>query len=400
MPPYVMQSMSHLMNTYARLPVSFTHGNGVWLWDSNGKRYLDALSGIAVNTLGHAHPSLTANLAKQANKLIHVSNLYQVSEQEIAAEKLCTLARMQQAFFCNSGCEANEAAIKLARLYGHQQNIDNPAIIVMEKAFHGRTLATLSATGNRKVQAGFEPLVKGFVRVPYNDLDAVQQVAEHNHDVIAVLVEPIQGEGGIRTLDIHYLENLRKICDQHNWLLMLDEVQCGIGRTGKWFAHQHTDILPDVMTLAKGIGSGIPVGVCLAAGKAANIFKPGNHGSTFGGNPLACVAVQTTLTVMEQDQLIQNAATVGEFLLRNLRSRLASVAGVVEIRGQGLMIGIELNRNCLELVRHALDEGLLINVTDEKVIRLLPAIIFTPDEAQQLLDKLCPLIINFLAQGS
>lgn len=400
MPPYVMQSMSHLMNTYARLPVSFTHGNGVWLWDSNGKRYLDALSGIAVNTLGHAHPSLTANLAKQANKLIHVSNLYQVSEQEIAAEKLCTLARMQQAFFCNSGCEANEAAIKLARLYGHQQHIDNPAIIVMEKAFHGRTLATLSATGNRKVQAGFEPLVKGFVRVPYNDLDAVQQVAEHNHDVIAVLVEPIQGEGGIRTLDIHYLENLRKICDQYNWLLMLDEVQCGIGRTGKWFAHQHTGILPDVMTLAKGIGSGIPVGVCLAAGKAANIFKPGNHGSTFGGNPLACVAVQTTLTVMEQDQLIQNAAMVGEFLLQNLRSRLASVAGVVEIRGQGLMIGIELNRNCLELVRHALDEGLLINVTDEKVIRLLPAIIFTPDEAQQLLDKLCPLIINFLAQGS
>ena len=400
MPPYVMQSMSHLMNTYARLPVSFTHGNGVWLWDSNGKRYLDALSGIAVNTLGHAHPGLTANLAKQANKLIHVSNLYQVSEQEIAAEKLCTLARMQQAFFCNSGCEANEAAIKLARLYGHQQNIDNPAIIVMEKAFHGRTLATLSATGNRKVQAGFEPLVKGFVRVPYNDLNAVQQVAEHNHDVIAVLVEPIQGEGGIRTLDIHYLENLRKICDQYNWLLMLDEVQCGIGRTGKWFAHQHTGILPDVMTLAKGIGSGIPVGVCLAAGKAANIFKPGNHGSTFGGNPLACVAVQTTLTVMEQDQLIQNAATVGEFLLQNLRSRLASVAGVVEIRGQGLMIGIELNRNCLELVRHALDEGLLINVTDEKVIRLLPAIIFTPDEAQQLLDKLCPLIINFLAQGS
>lgn len=400
MPPYVMQSMSHLMNTYARLPVSFTHGNGVWLWDSNGKRYLDALSGIAVNTLGHAHPSLTANLAKQANKLIHVSNLYQVSEQEIAAEKLCTLARMQQAFFCNSGCEANEAAIKLARLYGHQQNIDNPAIIVMEKAFHGRTLATLSATGNRKVQAGFEPLVKGFVRVPYNDLDAVQQVAEHNHDVIAVLVEPIQGEGGIRTLDIHYLENLRKICDQYNWLLMLDEVQCGIGRTGKWFAHQHTGILPDVMTLAKGIGSGIPVGVCLAAGKAANIFKPGNHGSTFGGNPLACVAVQTTLAVMEQDQLIQNAATVGEFLLQNLRSRLASVAGVVEIRGQGLMIGIELNRNCLELVRHALDEGLLINVTDEKVIRLLPAIIFTSDEAQQLLDKLCPLIINFLAQGS
>lgn len=400
MPPYVFLPMSHLMNTYTRLPVTFTHGEGVWLWDSNGNRYLDALSGIAVNTLGHAHPRFTAKLTEQTNKLIHVSNLYQVREQEIAAEKLCALANMREAFFCNSGCEANEAAIKLARLHGHQQGIDNPSIIVMEKAFHGRTLATLSATGNRKVQAGFEPLVKGFVRVPYNDLEAVQQVAEHNHEVIAVLVEPIQGEGGIRTLDIHYLEELRKICDQHNWLLILDEVQCGIGRTGKWFAHQHTGILPDVMTLAKGIGSGIPVGVCLAAGKAAGTFKPGNHGSTFGGNPLACVAVQTTLTIMEQDQLVANAAMVGEFLLQNLRMSLASANGVVGIRGQGLMIGIELNRPCGELVKQALLKGLLINVTDEKVIRLLPAIVFTHDEAQQLLDKLCPLITNFLAQGA
>lgn len=400
MPPYVILPMSHLMNTYTRLPITFTHGEGIWLWDSNGKRYLDALSGIAVNTLGHAHPRFTAALAEQAKKLIHVSNLYQVREQEMAAQKLCGLANMQEAFFCNSGCEANEAAIKLARLHGHQQGIDTPAIIVMEKAFHGRTLATLSATGNRKVQAGFEPLVKGFVRVPYDDLNAVHQVAEHNHDVIAVLVEPIQGEGGVRTLDIHYLEKLRKICDQYNWLLMLDEVQCGIGRTGKWFAHQHTGILPDVMTLAKGIGSGMPVGVCLAAGKAVGTFKPGNHGSTFGGNPLACTAVQTTLTIMEQDRLVANAATVGEFLQKNLHARLATIAGIVEIRGQGLMIGIELNRPCGELVQQALAEGLLINVTDDRVIRILPAIVLTSAEAQQLLDKLCPLITNFLAQGA
>lgn len=388
------------MNTYNRLPVAFTHGKGVWLWDSNGENYLDALSGIAVNTLGHAHPRFTAALQEQISKMIHVSNVYQISEQEAVAEKLCALANMQEVFLCNSGCEANEAAIKLARLYGHQQGIDNPAIIVMEKAFHGRTLATLSATGNRKVQAGFEPLVKGFVRVPYDDLDAINQVAEHNPNVVAVLIEPIQGEGGIRTLDIHYLEQLRKICDQQNWLLMLDEVQCGIGRTGKWFAHQHTNIQPDVMTLAKGIGSGIPVGACLAAGKAAGTFKPGNHGSTFGGNPLACVAVLTTLAIMEQDQLVSHAATVGEFLHQSLHTRLGTVAGVVEIRGQGLIIGIELNRDCGELVKQALAQGLLINVTDNNVIRLLPAMILSSAEAQQLLDKLCPLIINFLAQGA
>ena len=388
------------MNTYTRLPVAFTHGDGVWLWDSNGKRYLDALSGIAVNTLGHAHPRLTVALKEQISKLMHVSNVYQISEQEIVADKLTALTNMQEVFLCNSGCEANEAAIKLARLYGHQQGIDNPAIIVMEKAFHGRTLATLSATGNRKVQAGFEPLVKGFVRVPYNDLDAIHQVAEHNPNVVAVLIEPIQGEGGIRTLDIHYLEQLRTICDQHNWLLMLDEVQCGIGRTGKWFAHQHTGILPDVMTLAKGIGSGIPVGACLAAGKAAGTFKPGNHGSTFGGNPLACVAVLTTLAIMEEDQLVAHASRVGEFLLQSFRTRLATVAGVVEIRGQGLIIGIELNRSCGELVKQALAQELLINVTDDKVIRLLPALVLTSAEAQQLLDKLCPLITNFLTEGA
>jgi len=392
--------MSHLMNTYARLPVSFTHGEGVWLWDSNGKRYLDALSGIAVNTLGHAHPRFTAALHAQISRLIHVSNVYQVREQEQLADKLCALSNMQEVFLCNSGCEANEAAIKLARLYGHNKGVEMPNIIVMEKAFHGRTLATLSATGNRKVQAGFEPLVKGFVRVPYNDLAAIHQVAEHNHDVVAVLVEPIQGEGGIRMLDIHYLEQLRQICDQQGWLLMLDEVQCGIGRTGKWFAFQHTGIQPDVMTLAKGLGSGVPIGACLAAGKAAGTFKPGNHGSTFGGNPLASVAALTTLDILEQDKLLAHATAVGNFLLQGFHERLGQVAGVTSIRGQGLMLGIELNRPCGELVKLALAQGLLINVTADNVIRLLPSLIYTQAEAQQLLDMLCPLVSDFLLQGA
>ncbi len=391
--------MSHLMNTYARLPLAFTHGEGVWLWDSNGKRYLDALAGIAVNTLGHAHPRLTKVLNAQIGKLIHVSNLYQIPEQEALADKLCAISGMQEVFLCNSGCEANEAAIKLARLYGHNKGIETPSIIVMEKAFHGRTLATLSATGNRKVQAGFEPLVKGFVRVPYNDLAAIRQVAEHNHDVVAVLVEPIQGEGGVRTLDNHYLDQLRKICDQHGWLLMLDEVQCGLGRTGKWFAFQHSGMLPDVMTLAKGLGSGVPVGACLAAGKAAGTFQPGNHGSTFGGNLLASVAALTTLNIMEQDQLLANATTVGNFLLQGLHQRLGQVAGVVEIRGQGLIIGIELNKPCGDLVQRALEQGLLINVTANNVVRLLPSLVFSQVEAQQLLDMLCPLVTDFLAQG-
>ena len=392
--------MSHLMNTYARLPVAFTHGEGVWLWDTSGKRYLDALSGIAVNTLGHAHPRLASALSAQINKLIHVSNIYEVVEQEALANKLCALSRMQEVFLCNSGCEANEAAIKLARLYGHNKGIESPSIIVMEKAFHGRTLATLSATGNRKVQAGFEPLVKGFVRVPYDDLDAIHQVAEHNHDVVAILVEPIQGEGGIRTPDIHYLEQLRKICDQHDWLLMLDEVQCGVGRTGKWFAHQHTNMLPDVMTLAKGLGSGVPIGACLAAGKAAGTFKPGNHGSTFGGNPLASVAALTTLNIVEQDKLLAQATATGNFLLQGLHEKLGQVSGVTAIRGQGLIIGIELSQPCSELVKLALAQGLLINVTADNVIRLLPALVFTLAEAQQLLDTLCPLVTDFLAQNA
>ncbi len=388
--------MSHLMNTYPRLPVTFERGEGAWLWDTEGKRYLDALAGIAVNTLGHAHPRFTAALKAQITKLIHCSNVYQVNEQEQLAGKLCGLTNMQEAFFCNSGCEANEAAIKLARLYGHKQGIESPSIIVMEKAFHGRTLATLSATGNRKVQAGFEPLVKGFVRVPYNDLDAIRQVKQNNREVVAVLVEPIQGEGGIRTLDVEYLQQLRLICDEQNWLLMLDEVQCGIGRTGKWFAYQHTGILPDVMTLAKGLGSGIPVGACLAAGKAAGTFQPGNHGSTFGGNPLACVAGLTTLNIIEQDKLLAHADSLGQFIHIGLADALQGVTGVKEIRGQGLMIGIELDKPCGDLVKQSLAQGLLINVTAENVIRLLPPLVMVQSEAQQLIDILCPLIKDFL----
>lgn len=392
--------MSHLMNTYARLPIAFAHGEGAWLTDTQGKRHLDALSGIAVNTLGHAHPRLTAALNAQIGRLIHVSNLYEVPEQERLADKLCALSKMQEVFICNSGCEANEAAIKLARMYGHHKGVETPHIIVMEKAFHGRTLATLSATGNRKVQAGFEPLVKGFIRVPYNDIEAIRQVAQHNPEVVAVLVEPIQGEGGIRLLDIHYLEQLRAICDQHGWLMMLDEVQCGLGRTGKWFAHQHTGILPDVMTLAKGLGSGVPVGACLTAGRAFGTFNPGNHGSTFGGNPLACTAAHTTLSIMEEDKLLDNAARIGGFLLQGFKERLGHVAGVVDIRGQGLMIGIELAKPCGELVKRALAAGLLINVTAECVIRIMPPLIFTQAEAEKLLDLLCPLVIGFISESA
>jgi acetylornithine/N-succinyldiaminopimelate aminotransferase len=390
--------MSHLMNTYARQNVTFTHGEGVWLWDVNGKRYLDALSGIAVNTLGHAHPRFTAALSAQIGKLIHTSNLYQVQEQELIADKLCEISGMQEVFLCNSGCEANEAAIKLARLYGHNKGVADPSIIVMEKAFHGRTLATLSATGNRKVQAGFEPLVKGFVRVPYDDLEAIRQVARHTPNVVAVLVEPIQGEGGIRTPDISYLHGLRKICDEQEWLLMLDEVQCGLGRTGKWFAFQHTDIMPDVMTLAKGLGSGVPVGACLAAGKATGTFKPGNHGSTFGGNPLASTAALTTLNIMEQDKLLDHAAKLGTWLKQQFLAKLGGTKGVVAVRGQGLMLGIELDKPCGDLVGKARERGLLINVTADNVVRLLPSLVFSENEAQQLLDILCPLIAEFLAQ--
>jgi len=388
------------MQTYSRLPVAFTRGAGVWLWDTSGKRYLDGVAGVAVNTLGHAHPRLTQALCEQAKTLIHTSNLYEVALQEKLALKLCDLSGMDKVFFCNSGCEANEAAIKLARLFGHQKNIEVPTIVVMEKSFHGRTMATLTATGSRKVQAGFEPLLAGFVRVPFNDLEAVRQVGAHNQNIVAVLVEPVQGEGGINIPDAAYLAGLRQICDEHGWLFMLDEVQSGIGRTGTWFAHQHTQIKPDVMTLAKGLGSGMPIGACLARGPAAEIFKPGNHGSTFGGNPLACTAALTTLETIEQEGLRENAIRIGDLIVDSLKQALANVPGVVQIRGDGLMIGIELDRACGELVRRALAQGLLINVTSDKVIRLLPPLIMNAQEAGQLVAGVVPLVREFLAQAA
>lgn len=392
--------MSHLMNTYARLPVTFTRGEGVWLWDDAGKRYLDGVAGVAVNTLGHAHPKLAQALCEQAKTLIHTSNLYGIALQEQLAAKLCDISGMDNVFFCNSGCEANEAAIKMARLYGHQKEIEVPTIIVMDKSFHGRTMATLTATGSRKVQAGFEPLLAGFVRVPFNDLEAVRQVAAHNKNIVAVLVEPVQGEGGINIPDAAYLGGLREICNAQQWLLMLDEVQSGIGRTGTWFAHQHTAIQPDVMTLAKGLGSGMPIGACLARGSAAEIFKPGNHGSTFGGNPLACRAALTTLETVEQEGLRENAMRIGKLLVDGFQQALQGVAGVTQIRGDGLMIGIELDRPCGDLVKIALAQGLLINVTSDKVIRLVPPLVINAQEAQQLIDGVTPLIKDFLAQAA
>lgn len=388
----------HLMNTYGRQPVTFTKGEGAWLWDEQGKRYLDALAGVAVNGLGHAHPRLVAAISAQAGRLIHTSNIYQIAEQSALADRLAGISGMDKVFFCNSGCEANEAAIKLARLYGHNKGIENPAIVVMDKAFHGRTLATLSATGNRKVQAGFEPLVTGFVRVPFDDLEAVRHVAEHNPNVVAVLVEPVQGEGGINIPKdgAAYLEGLRKICDANGWLLMLDEVQSGIGRTGTWFAFQHTSIAPDVMTLAKGLGSGVPIGACLAKGAAAEVFTPGKHGSTFGGNPLACAAALATLEAIEQERLRENAEAMGDLIAAEMRAALAGVKGLVTVRNAGLMIGIELDKPCGDLVKQALEAGLLINVTNDKVVRLLPPLIMNATEAKQLVGILAPLIRSFL----
>lgn len=389
--------MSHLMNTYARLPVTFSHGEGCRLTDIHGKTYLDALSGIAVNTLGHKHPALVRAISEQAGRMLHVSNIYGIREQEQLADRLCALSGMSEVFFCNSGCEANEAAIKLARFYGHQRGVDNPAIIVMEKAFHGRTLATLSATGNRKAQAGFEPLVSGFVRVPYNDLAAIRAIAEHNHNVVAVMLEMVQGEGGINIATEEFQRGLRQLCDEKGWLLLCDEVQCGMARTGTWFGFQHAGILPDVMSLAKGLGSGVPIGACLTAGKAAGLFKPGNHGSTFGGNPLACTAALTTLATIEADRLMARAVAVGAAIREGLAAALAGNKGVVDIRGKGLMIGIELDRPCGELVTRGLDAGLLINVTAEKVVRLLPALVMSDAEAKELTERLAALIRDFLA---
>ncbi len=389
--------MSHVMNTYARLPVTFSHGCGSRLFDVEGKEYLDALSGIAVSTLGHAHPKLVAALAAQAGRMLHVSNLYRIAEQEQLADKLCSLSGMQEVFFGNSGAEANEAAIKLARFYGHKKGVELPTVIVMEKAFHGRTMATLSATANRKAQAGFEPLVSGFVRVPYGDLDAIKAVAEHNKNIVAVMFEIIQGEGGIHLVDPAFYRGVRELCDRHEWLMMCDEVQCGMGRTGKWFGFQTAGIQPDVATLAKGLGSGVPIGACLAGGKAAGLFGPGNHGSTFGGNPLVATAALTTIAAIEEEGLLDNAARIGAQIRQGFAEALAGIKGVVEIRGHGLMIGIELERPCGELVGQALAAGLLINVTADTVVRFLPPLNFTENDARELVDRVAPLIKAFLA---
>jgi acetylornithine aminotransferase len=390
----------HVMKTYGRLPMALSHGRGCWVWDTDGKKYLDGLGGIAVNTLGHAHPKLVPALQEQIGRLIHTSNYYAAPMQEKLAAKLCELSGLSKVFFCNSGLEANEAALKIARKYGHDQGITRPEIVVYEKAFHGRSIATLSATGNPKVQAGFGPLVEGFVRVPLNDVAAIEKVAQSNPNVVAVFLEVIQGEGGVNPSTVAYLQAVRRICDERGWLLMLDEVQCGLGRTGKWFAHQWAGIQPDVMPLAKGLGSGVPVGAVVCGPKAADVLGPGNHGTTFGGNPLAMRAGIETLRIMEEDKLLANAATVGAALRAGLLRELEGVDGFVEVRGQGLMLGIELDRPCGELLGRAAEAGLMISVTAERVIRLVPPLILSLDEAAQIVAILCPLIKDFLRQPS
>ena len=387
------------MSTYRQLPVGFAKGEGVWLWDTDGKRYLDALSGIAVCGLGHAHPAVTEALCRQAGELVHTSNLYRIPLQEQLGDEITRISGMDRVFFGNSGAEANEAAIKLARLYGHRKGIENPAILVMEQSFHGRTLATLSATGNRKVQAGFEPLVQGFVRVPYGDIESIESVAANSSNVVAVLVEPVQGEGGINIPPEDYLARLREICDRQGWLLMLDEIQTGMGRSGQMFSHQHSGMMPDVMTLAKGLANGVPIGACLSRGEAATTLGPGSHGSTFGGNPLSCASALAVIETLENEELPARAAALGAELLSGFADTLAGTAGVEEIRGQGLLIGIELDRPCGDLVSLALDEGLLINVTADRVIRLLPPLIITDEQADLLTGKLSRLLKNFLGQG-
>ncbi|MES9827990.1 MAG: aspartate aminotransferase family protein [Candidatus Thiodiazotropha sp.] len=385
-----------LMTTYNRLPITFLRGEGARLWDDQGRSYLDAIAGIAVCGLGHAHPEIRDALCDQAGTLLHTSNIYGIAYQEKLGTKLCEMASMDRVFFANSGAEANEAAIKIARLHGNKKGVRNPAIIVMDQSFHGRTLATLTATGNRKVQAGFEPLVQGFVRVPYDDIEAITEIANNSNNVVAVLVEPIQGEGGINIPDRDYLNRIREICDENDWLMMLDEIQTGIGRTGRMFSHQHNDILPDVMTLAKGLGNGVPIGACLARGTAAEIFSPGNHGSTFGGNPLACRVALTVLEQIESNQLAARAAQLGERMRNDFQSKLGEQQGVVSIRVSGLMIGIELDRPCFELVTRALDQGLLINVTAEKIVRLLPPLIISDAECEEIIDKVSALILGYL----
>ena len=396
--PAVTRPMPHTLNTYGRLPIALAYGRGCWVWDTAGKQYLDGLGGIAVNTLGHAHPKLVPALQDQIAKLIHSSNYYEVPLQEQLAAKLCELSGLNGVFFCSTGLEANEAALKIARKFGHDKGIDRPEIIVYEKAFHGRSIATLSATGNPKVQAGFGPLVEGFVRVPMNDLAAIEEAARTNPNVVAVFLETIQGEGGINPSRWDYLQGLRKICDQRDWLLMLDEVQCGIGRTGKWFAHQWADIQPDVMPLAKGLGSGVPIGAVVCGPRAVNVLGPGNHGTTFGGNPLSMRAGVETLRIMEEDGIMANAATVGAVLRGALEDGLKGVKGVKEVRGAGLMLGIELDRPCGVILNRAAEAGLMLSVTADSVIRLVPPLILSADEARQIAAILVPLIQTFLSE--
>ncbi|MDC1144649.1 aspartate aminotransferase family protein [Porticoccaceae bacterium] len=384
-----------IMNTYGTKIATLVEGRGSWLWDDRSNKYLDALSGIAVCGLGHSHPNIAAAVTEQANTLTHCSNFFDIPNQQNLADKLRAISGMTNVFFGNSGAEANEAAIKMARLHGHKKGIKLPTIIVMDNAFHGRTLATLTASGSRKIQAGFEPLVRGFVRGPYNDIQALETIGDNNTDICAILVEPIQGEGGIRMADADYLQKLRKLCDQRGWLLMLDEVQTGNGRTGKYFCYQHSDILPDVVTTSKGLGNGVPIGACLASGDAAELMQPGNHGSTFGGNPLSCAAGLAVVNTIINDGLEQRATALGDRIMNGLRKILANVNHVKEIRGMGCMIGIELDKPCKSLFAAAMDKGLIINVTAESVVRLLPPLIMTDDEADQLVDILAPLIRDF-----
>lgn len=395
---HIEAASPHTMNTYGRLPIALERGDGCYVWDVNGKRYLDALAGIAVNTLGHNHPKLAPALQDQVGKIIHSCNYYHVPNQEKLAAKLVQLSGMTNVFFGSTGLEANEAAIKLARKYGHDRGITRPEIVVYEKAFHGRSIATLSATGNEKVQAGFGPLVEGFIRVPLNDVEALKKATEGNPNVVAVMFETIQGEGGINQMRIDYLQQVRALCDQKDWLLIIDEVQCGMGRTGKWFAHQWAGVVPDVMPLAKGLGSGVPIAAIVAGPKAANIFQPGNHGTTFGGNPLAMRAGVETIRIMEEDGLLENAARVGAHLKGALARELGALKGVVEIRGQGLMIGVELAKNCGVLTQRAAEAGLLISVTADTVIRLLPPLIMTTAQADEVVAILAPLVKEFLAE--
>jgi acetylornithine/N-succinyldiaminopimelate aminotransferase len=390
----------HTMNTYGRLPVAMSHGKGVRLWDTNGKSYLDALAGIAVNTLGHGHPKLVPALQDQVAKMMHCCNYYHIPDQEKLAAKLVSLSDLTNTFFCSTGLEANEAAIKLARKFGHNKGIKNPTIVVYEKAFHGRSIATLSATGNEKIQQGFGPMVEGFIRVPLNDIDALKKATHNNPDVVAVFFETIQGEGGINPMRWEYLREVRALCDGKDWLMMIDEVQCGMGRTGKWFAHQWAGILPDVMPLAKGLGSGVPIGAVVAGPKAAGIFQPGNHGTTFGGNPLAMRAGVETIRIMEEDGLLENAARVGEYLKNTLMLEIGSHKGIKEIRGYGLMIGIELDKPCGVIMSRALDAGLLLSVTADSVIRLVPALIMTEKEADEVVALLTPIVKTFLNEST